>query len=870
MLLHPMRAAPRPALRSCRPLAFLAACALGLFFVSHAEAAGGKGKQARDDGRRQSAEAPLTIEERTREMEGRSGLLDLFIDRRAGAVWLVLPQGVSSAEGIQLIHGDGLRGGLGSNPVGLDRSRTGRSRHVAFRRVGARVLLEELNTGYRALTESAAERRAVKESFASSVIWGGAIEREERDGRVLVDFTSFLAGDIHGIARELEAAGQGTFTLDAGRSAVSLDEVLVFPDNVEVDAMLTFTGTKPGPFVQETAPDPFAVTLTHHHTFVRLPDPAYRPRRFDPRAGSFAISFLDYAAPLDEPLGKQWIVRHRLEKTDPGAARSRVKKPIVYYVDSGVPEPVRSALVEGAGWWTRAFEEAGFIDAFRVEILPEDVHPLDARYNVIHWVHRSTRGWSYGGGSVDPRTGEMMTANVRLGSLRVRHDRLLFEGLAGTSATGSGTPDDPVELALARIRQLSAHEVGHTLGLAHNFAASTYGRASVMDYPAPLVTARADGTLDFSRAYAAGVGEWDIHAIRFAYAEPPTGAGEAEFLEGVVEDGLSRGLVFLTDEDARPAGAAHPVANLWDNGSDPVEEMERVLEVRQIALSRFGEDRVTEGTALSLLQEVFVPVYFHHRYQFDAAAKLIGGLEYGYSVRGDPAPGARMIAADRQQAALAVMLRLLDPESLDIPESALQILLPRPFGHPGNRELTTSRTAPAFDAIGAAATAAAMAVSALLQPERAARLVDHRRRDATQPGLEWLLAGLTEKAFGAPLPSSRRLAALARTARSAVVEGLIALSAHPGATDEVRAATDGALRSLRARIEEVRAAAGEGQHHDALLSERIGRYLDRQIRDLPGEPASPPAPPGSPIGGGRNVPAWAATGCSLHEVQPDL
>ncbi|MCI0548370.1 MAG: zinc-dependent metalloprotease [Candidatus Rokubacteria bacterium] len=733
----------------------------------------------------------------------------------------------------------------------------------------AGAFLEEMNTAFRALTESGAERRAVRDSFATSVLWGVPVEKEEPDGRLLVDFTSFLTGDVHGIAREIEAAGQGAFTLDAARSSVELEGILAFPDNVEVDALLTFTSPKPGPLVQETAPDPHSITLVHHHSFVRLPDPGYRPRRFDPRAGSFSIAFLDYAAPLDRPTWTRWMVRHRLEKTDRGAARSRVKEPIVYHVDSGVPEPVRSALVEGARWWARAFDEAGFIDAFRVEILPEDVHPLDARYNVIHWVHRSTRGWSYGGGMIDPRTGEMISANVRLGSQRVRHDRLLFEGLAGTAASGSGAPDDPVLLALARIRQLSAHEVGHTLGLAHNFAASTYGRASVMDYPAPLVTVGADGSLDFSRAYAEGVGEWDVHAIRCAYGEPPPGVPEEAFLDGLAQEARRKGLLFLTDEDARPGGAAHPAAGLWDNGEDPAGELERVMEVRRIALERFGEDRVAAGTPLALLQEVFLPVYFHHRYQLDAAAKVIGGLEYDYAVRGEETSRVRMVGAGRQEAALSAILQALDPARLDIPESTLSLLLPRTFGHPGGVDLIASRTAPAFDAMGAAATAASMAVSTLLQPERAARLVDHHRRDPAQPGLRWLLDGLVERAFGSPAPPPERQAALAGAARGAVVDGLIALSAHERVTDEVRAATDGAHRRLRARLEPARGPGAEGDLAE-LLAGRIGRYLDRQIRDLPAEPAAPAAPPGSPIGGGLGPAGRGVSGCSLDDGSPGL
>ncbi len=426
------------------------------------------------------------------------------------------------------------------------------------------------------------------------------------------------------------------------RSAVDVDAFLAFPDNLEFEAILTYSGDSPGELVRGTAPTADLVTLVQHHSLIRLPDDGYTPRRFDPRAGSSPVVFADYAVPLDEPIETRWIVRHRLEKTDPAAERSRAVEPIVYYVDRGAPEPVRSALVEGASWWAEAFEAAGFIDGYRVEVLPEGVHPLDVRYNVIQWVHRSTRGWSYGGGVVDPRTGEMIKAHVSLGSLRVRHDRLLMEGLVGADATGSGGPNDPVQVALARIRQLSAHEVGHTLGFTHNFAASTYGgRASVMDYPAPLVEITETGELDLSNAYGIGVGEWDVYTVRYAYEQPMPGETEEELLESIVADGLERHLAFMSDADARPVGSAHPRAHLWDNGSRCRRRPRSRLRGAPDRHGALRREQPRAGQPLSRLVEVFSPLYLYHRYQLTAAVKLIGGVDYAYAVRGDGQGGCR-------------------------------------------------------------------------------------------------------------------------------------------------------------------------------------------------------------------------------------
>ncbi|MCH7665862.1 MAG: zinc-dependent metalloprotease [Acidobacteria bacterium] len=839
-----------------------------------------------------AVESPSPFAEKLAGTERRDGLLTFHLDRKEGKVWLELPapaalqppaapqppaalqppaapQPPHSAqlsrqpEGVigEYLYVEGLLTGLGSNSIGLDRGQLGPSRLVVLRRLGNRLLVEEQNLDFRALSDDPRERKATRESFANSVLWAGEIEEEAPDGRALVDFTSFLVRDAHGVSRQLEDAGQGTYSLDETRSAVDFSACLGFPDNLEFEALLTFVSDSPGELVSRTAPRGEAFGLVQHHSLIRLPDEGYRPRRFDPRTGSFAIAFQDYAAPLDESIEKRWIVRHRLTRTGPDSE-------LIYYVDSGAPEPVRSALIEGASWWAEAFAAAGFPEGYRVEVLPDDVHPLDVRYNVIQWVHRSTRGWSYGGGVIDPRTGEMIKGHVSLGSLRVRQDRLIFEGLLGTGKTGSGDRDDPIELALARIRQLAAHEVGHTLGFAHNFAASTYGRASVMDYPAPWVRITDTGELDVSQAYAVGVGAWDVHSTRYAYSEFPDAESEARGLENLIRDSLQEGLLFLSDQDARPPGAAQPIASLWDNGADAAAQLVEELEVRRIALGRFGLDNISEGSPVALLEEVLATVYFRHRYQLEAALKMIGGLNYAYALKGDGRSSVESLSAQDQRRALGVVLSALSVEALDLPEAVLELLAPRPFGYETNREMFAHRTSPAFDAIGAAATAAGLVVDGLLQPQRAARLVDLHRRNSDLPGLDEVLNRLIDAGFveGAGEGSGElgRYREIRHAVQNVIATGLIGLASDAGAAPSVRAAAESSLRRIVRIMRTMRmmrmvpmtgagdrAPASDAGAHEMLLASTVSRFLDRTasvVIEDGSRGASPAIPPGSPIG----------------------
>ena len=813
-----------------------------------------------------SAPAALpTIAKATFGLEKRAGLLTFFLDRQKGKVWLEVPAASNKdGEVASYLYQEGLLTGLGSNPVGLDRGQLGDTRIITLRRVGGRVLVEQPNLKFRALSEDPAERQAVRESFAPSILWAGEIAALDRNGGALVDFTSFLVRDAHDIVARLKNTGQGSWSLDAARSVIDPESCLAFPENLEFEALLTYQSAEPGDLVRETVPTAGAMTLVQHHSLLRLPDAGYKPRRFDPRSGFFAVDFMNYAAPLADPVDTRYLVRHRLEKIDPTAPRSRVKKPLVYYVDPGAPEPVRSALIEGASWWKEAFDKAGFIDAFQVKLLPEGAHPLDARYNVIQWVHRSTRGWSYGGGVIDPRTGELIKGHVTLGSLRVRQDRLIFEGLAGTEKTGSGAPDDPVQLSLARIRQLAAHEVGHSLGLSHNFAASTHGRASVMDYPAPLVGITPDAKLDFSQVYAVGVGEWDAQAIRYGYSELPPGTDERPALDAIIGEGLSKGLIFLTDEDARPEGSASPVAHLWDNGEDAAAELLHELAVRRIGLAGFGEHNIAPGQPLALLDEVLVPLYFHHRYQLEAASKLVGGLQYTYAIRGDGQPAAKPVPGPAQRQALAAILEILSPQTLDLADSTIALLLPRPAEYRPNPEMFAGLAAPAFDPLSAAATAADMAVRLLLRPERAARLVDFHRRDASLPGLEEVLKALEEKAFGGGAASgSGRLSEIRRAVQWVVVRRLIGLSSDPQTSPGVRSRADEELHAIAGKLILQGSDPVEDVAHLRFLSGEIHRYLERQTQeDLAKKPEPLPPPPGQPIGMPDSAYSEELNGCS--------
>jgi hypothetical protein len=813
---------------------------------------------------------PPSIEQRSNGMQKIDGFFPLYWDERAGTLWLEI-----SRFDTDFLYTTGLAAGLGSNDLGLDRGQGGQGRLVSFQRIGPKVLLTQHNESFRSSSPNEAERKSVEDSFAKSVLWGFTVGAES-GGHVLVDATDFFLRDGHGAAGGLRP---GTYRVDRTRSAVYMARTKAFPKNTEIEVTLTFAndaagggrggggGPTQGPppigageagggrggrggggfggglfsgTVASVTPSADSVTLREHYSLVELPDGNFKPRDDDPRAGYGGLNFVDYSVPIGEPMVKRYIRHHRLEKKDPSEAMSEPVTPIRYWVDSGAPEDVRKALIEGASWWNQAFEAAGFKNAFIVDVLPPGADPMDIRYNMINWVHRSTRGWSSGGTVADPRTGEILKATVTLGSLRDRQDYMIFEGLLSPYTTGTEKPDILYQTAIARIRQLSAHEVGHTLGLGHNYYDSTKGWISVMDYPHPQEELRPDGTIDLSHAYPQRIGDWDKVAINYGYRVLPPGDEQAA-LARILDDAWAQDLRYFTNQDLE----AHPKVDQWSNGVNQADELNQMMKVRRSALSRLGEHTIRKGAPMATVEEPLVPIYMYHRYAVESTSSMIGGIDYIYGMRGDGRTPVKWETAANQRKALDALANTLKPAELAVPRQVLEAIPPRPPGYGRHRELFPRTTGDGFDPLSPATVASDVTIGFVLIPDRAARMVGQHAVDPSLPGLEEVLDRLTKATFDAPAASPYELEI--RRAEERVLVDRVMWLATASPNGQVRAIATWKLSKLGARLhgEAVAGEAEQAQHQ--LLAADIKRFLERPAETARILPA-PDSPPGAPIG----------------------
>ena len=755
------------------------------------------------------------ITEKTKSLSFHKGYFNYWWDAANGKIYLAIDKLETP-----FLYVNSLPAGLGSNDIGLDRGQIGGSRIVYFQRVGKKVLMTQPNYNFRAVTNDPREQKAVNESFAQSILFSFNVEAEA-DNIILVDATSFLLRDAHGVADKIRKMKQGTYTLNEGRSAIYISNTKNFPKNTEMEATLTFIGgADAGRLLNAVTPSTDAITVRMHHSFVELPDGNYQSRKYDIRSGYGGTSYFDYGSDFSEPIEKMVINRHRLQKKDPSAILSEPVKPIVYYLDNGTPEPIRSALLEGASWWNQAYEAAGYKNAFQVKILPDSADPMDIRYNMINWVHRSTRGWSYGMSITDPRTGEIIKGQVTLGSLRVRQDYLIFTALLSPFVNGKPVTDKMRTAALQRLRQLSAHEVGHTLGLQHNYASSFNDRASVMDYPHPNIFVNEKGEIDFSKVYTNEIGIWDKRAITYGYQDFPAGTDENNALNKLLEDNSKNGILFIADADARSASGFHPYAHLWDNQSDAVAGLEQTLAVRSKAMAQFGEEAVKNGTPLTKLEDMFVPLYNYHRYQLEAVTKLIGGINYMYSVRGDQNQIKPTILPNTiQQKALNAAVACLSPNTLTIPESILSLFPPRPPMYYGIGELFDKRTGMSFDALSAAEALADYELGFLFNVERANRLVQNKSRASTI-GFDNLIDAVLNNTWHSKIPKGLEGSVHMQTQQQ-VLTWILGVHQNAESNFEVRSICNDRLQQLKSKLENLSKADIAHKAHYDFAIERI-------------------------------------------------